>query len=99
MPVNAKSSGICTTCRHAATCVYLAGAKRPVLQCEEFEPCEESPPGKAPKSPAPKRPSSASRAGGRASVELMGLCVDCENRHTCTFPKPEGGVWHCQEYS
>ena len=27
-----------------------------------------------------------------------GLCSLCENRTTCTYPKPEGGVWHCEEY-
>jgi len=30
--------------------------------------------------------------------KLVGLCVDCEARHNCTFPKSEGGVWHCEEY-
>ena len=30
--------------------------------------------------------------------EFRGLCVNCANRHTCLFPKSEGGVWHCQEY-
>ena len=28
----------------------------------------------------------------------MGLCSHCENREFCTYPKPEGGVWHCDEY-
>jgi NADH-quinone oxidoreductase subunit E len=26
------------------------------------------------------------------------ICINCENRHTCKFIKPEGGVWHCEEY-
>ena len=30
--------------------------------------------------------------------EFKGLCVNCANRHTCLFPKSEGGVWHCEEY-
>ncbi len=98
MPANAGNSGICTTCRHSATCVYLAGAKRPVLYCEEFGPGEVPPAGKTPKASSSKGSSPASQADGKISVELMGLCVDCENRHTCTFPKPEGGVWHCEEY-
>jgi NADH-quinone oxidoreductase subunit E len=29
---------------------------------------------------------------------IKGLCVNCENRHTCEFMKPDGGVWHCEEY-
>ena len=30
--------------------------------------------------------------------EFKGLCVNCASRHTCLFPKNEGGVWHCEEY-
>jgi hypothetical protein len=26
------------------------------------------------------------------------LCSNCEDRHTCIYPKPAGGVWHCEEY-
>jgi hypothetical protein len=29
---------------------------------------------------------------------VKGLCINCENRHTCEFIKPNGGVWHCEEY-
>jgi hypothetical protein len=29
---------------------------------------------------------------------FMGLCSICEIREACRFPKPEGGVWHCEEY-
>lgn len=28
----------------------------------------------------------------------QGLCVNCDVRETCTFSKPEGGVWYCEEY-
>ena len=34
----------------------------------------------------------------REQPSLKGLCVNCENRDTCTLPKAEGGVWHCEEY-
>jgi hypothetical protein len=27
-----------------------------------------------------------------------GLCANCEKRQTCTLQRPEGGVWHCDEY-
>jgi len=33
------------------------------------------------------------------SENLLGLCKNCEKRKTCTIPKPEGGVWRCEEYS
>ena len=98
MPKTKKRSGICSTCKNAATCVYLAGARQPVLQCEEFDPGEVSRTRKTPKAFPPKGPSPASQADGEPPIELMGLCVDCENRHACTYLKPEGGVWHCEEY-
>jgi hypothetical protein len=28
----------------------------------------------------------------------QGLCVNCDVRETCTFSRPEGGVWYCEEY-
>jgi hypothetical protein len=28
----------------------------------------------------------------------VGLCATCENRAICIYPKPEGGVWRCEEY-
>jgi hypothetical protein len=31
-------------------------------------------------------------------VPLKGLCMNCAYRETCLYPKPEGGVWHCEEY-
>ena len=34
----------------------------------------------------------------KSSPEILGLCVNCENRDTCKLRKPEGGVWHCEEY-
>jgi len=32
------------------------------------------------------------------ATKHTGLCSICENRPACAFPKPEGGVWHCEEY-
>jgi hypothetical protein len=31
--------------------------------------------------------------------ELRGLCINCANRKHCLYRKPEGGVWHCEEYA
>lgn len=28
-----------------------------------------------------------------------GLCLNCVKRDWCRLPKPEGGVWRCEEYS
>ncbi len=32
------------------------------------------------------------------SPSARGLCSNCENSGSCNYPKPEGGVWHCEEY-
>lgn len=35
---------------------------------------------------------------GKDSEKYKGLCKNCKKRKTCTLPKPEGGVWRCEEY-
>ena len=66
------------------------------MYCEEFE-IEVTTPGKTPVD-------ETSRVAERHNAEVedssvsIGLCMDCENVRTCVFPKPEGGVWHCEEY-
>ncbi len=30
--------------------------------------------------------------------KFKGLCINCENRDTCTFSKPKEGVLYCNEY-
>ncbi len=32
------------------------------------------------------------------AIGNAGLCATCEKRKTCVVPKPEGGVWRCEEY-
>ncbi|KPJ66922.1 hypothetical protein AMJ44_07635 [candidate division WOR-1 bacterium DG_54_3] len=32
------------------------------------------------------------------SGRYKGLCRNCEKRENCMLPKPEGGVWRCEEY-
>lgn len=29
---------------------------------------------------------------------MKGLCSHCKKLDHCTYPKPEGGVWDCDEY-
>jgi len=30
--------------------------------------------------------------------QLKGLCANCSIRKTCTIPKPDEGIWHCDKY-
>ena len=32
------------------------------------------------------------------SDKYKGLCRNCKKQKTCKLPKPEGGVWRCEDY-
>ncbi len=78
--------------------MYPRAFDQVVRDCEEFEldfrPLPETT-GRVKAYPALVRDKSpAEKYSGR----YIGLCSNCENRGTCIYPKPEGGVWHCDEY-
>ena len=91
MPENINNQGLCMSCRSSSTCTYRTNRQEPVLQCEEFNGYAS----------APVRTEAKKIA---VSIEeknvgkYKGLCTNCEIRETCKYPKPEGGVWHCEEY-
>lgn len=94
-----KYSGLCSCCNFAPTCTYPRQSGRSVLECDEFDGISPSPEQVMKK--IEKR--SVIRFSGivpdaQGLGISTGLCVYCENLHTCTYPKPEGGVWHCEEY-
>jgi len=98
MPAIGGNLGLCSTCNNAPTCFHRA-RRGPALFCELFD-------GSAPPVEWTSRervvpsaePSMARRAPEEEVSEYSGLCVNCEHRQTCTHPKPEGGVWHCEDY-
>jgi hypothetical protein len=82
--------GLCTLCVQAPTCTFPRDPSRPIRSCDEFE------------EGASVRAQGVARAVALSSAsddepELKGLCRHCAIRLTCTFPKPEGGIWHCDE--
>jgi len=34
----------------------------------------------------------------RDSARYKGLCRNCKKRQDCTVPKPDGGIWRCEDY-
>jgi hypothetical protein len=90
--------GICSTCKHEEVCIYPRNGGQIVLNCGQFEPCP----------PMPSRPPEKDQmeleelwkksSRDKPGKEFKGLCSNCEDRHTCIYPKPAGGVWHCEEY-
>ncbi len=94
-----RYGGLCLTCDHARSCTYPREPDRPVWQCEEFEGNQAPLDTTAVESFLIKeRAKARAVACNNGDGQLKGLCVNCENRKTCTFPKPEEGVWRCEEY-
>ena len=92
-----KRKGICATCGNELDCTFPAGQDAAVRQCEEFD-LINSVPGNG--GSVKNRTGSAVRAGAVIldTPSGRGLCSNCENSASCSYPKPEGGVWHCEEY-
>ena len=94
MPGKIRYFGLCMSCRNASSCTFPRNPARPAFYCEEFEiePAVSV-------VPPPKEQSSVTdRFTDKDSTKFIGLCSDCEGRENCTFPKPEGGIWRCEEY-
>jgi len=91
-----RNEGLCRDCLAVDTCTFPRDPSRPVWSCEEFN-------GAGPNSarfPVPIGKAPARSMGVEEMVsgtELKGLCRECTNRPTCQYPKPPGGVWHCEE--
>ena len=91
--------GLCAACKHAHTCKFPRPTDRPLMFCDEFE-------GEEPKPIAVKdaaalqtrQPDPLQASCSQPASRYGGLCSSCEWRETCTFPRPEGGVWNCDEF-
>jgi len=82
---------LCSTCNHAPTCTNRGSPEAPVFFCEEFDAYVRVE-AQGIRAPAP---------AANRTVQIdrrKGLCSNCEHWSACTMPKPEGGVWHCEEY-
>jgi hypothetical protein len=85
-------AGLCRTCSRADTCTFPRDPSRPVWSCDEFEGGEDTPS----RSVTPAFSSVVQRKAEEV-MGLKGLCRQCAHRFTCVYPKPLGGVWHCDE--
>lgn len=90
-----KRKGICSTCNNDSHCAFPRSSESGVVECDEFT----SEYGISRLSAPEIQTSLSSRPHAMEDVPAAkGLCVNCDNLKTCTYPKPEGGVWHCEEY-
>jgi hypothetical protein len=88
-----QGAGLCASCKNLPACTYVEGFSPPILHCDEYEG------GGSFRRPSPRsNPSAAGPSAGRGPERLMGLCTNCAERDKCAFPRPESGVWHCEEY-
>jgi hypothetical protein len=85
--------GLCSSCKNDPDCTFPRDPSRPVLQCEEFEGEEM-----IRITTQRQRGSQGVEVVAEDAAQYKGLCRNCEEREVCTFPKPEGGVWRCEEY-
>ncbi len=96
LEVKGGALGLCSSCNAFKNCTYPRDPERPILQCEEFDGAQPSLIRASPLKIAPKQKRVSPSLDD--SNRYGGLCKLCEDRTTCTYPKPEGGVWHCEEY-
>jgi hypothetical protein len=94
-------AGLCSCCVQAPDCTFPRMVNQAVIQCEEWGEewgVESTIPVTAEQQArvAPR----AARATPRMVPEPLpkGLCATCEEYAACEYAKPEGGVWHCDEY-
>lgn len=84
---------LCTTGANEPDRTFHRFVDRPLMFCIELDGVVEAQPRfSAEGLPATERLAVFDR------VRFRGLCMTCEKRETCTFPKPEGGVFHCEEF-
>jgi len=91
--------GLCSYCKSAPNCTFVRNPDRPVCECEEFDESIYAPvrvPNQ--KNVLLKNLSNSPSTSEDPFHLYKGLCSQCEERANCIYPKPEGGVWHCEEF-
>ena len=83
--------GLCRTCLKAEHVHIPARSVPPGLVVRRVRGVRRAPPAQR----RARGPAGAEQPGEAAEVE--GLCRGCANWPTCSYPKPAGGVWHCEE--
>ena len=91
--------GLCLFCKNANECEFPRDPEQPILHCDEFEGMRIDAGDLSRRKVTLKDPiSPANEVKNSEEGVVLGLCRNCSKLKTCTFPKPEGGVWHCEEY-
>jgi len=98
-PSVSKYEGLCRSCVRSSDCTFPRNELRPVRSCDEFD---GGPPRRSSVLPSAAAPAATpvrqERADAHQQPEARGLCRTCARLSGCTFSKPAGGVWHCEEF-
>jgi len=84
-------AGLCPTCKFRRGCVFREKRGVDALYCEMFEHRAF---GDGPEGQPSARENDTGGDGG-----ARGLCATCAGAATCAHPRPEAGIWHCEEYT
>ncbi len=86
---------LCPNCRNISKCTLRKDRTKQKSYSEEFKI------GINPSIQATGGKKISQAASGVPDVlnEFIGICGNCNNRKVCSYSKPEGGIWHCEEYS
>lgn len=83
--------GLCLTCDRARDCMHITAGDSQVLRCEDFAVVGTVRRSVRAAEPPVERDAALDRR--------LGLCRTCDRADTCTLPRAEGGVWHCEEFA
>ena len=95
-----KDKGICVTCSHAPSCVFLKASSRPTWFCEEFDEFNAAAAGvqTASTTLASIQSGAYTNGNGNGNGGVAGLCSNCDVRGACVHRKPGASVIECEEY-
>jgi hypothetical protein len=84
--------GICATCNHQASCLFLKAARHPIAFCEEFDASGQA------ADPRPSAQSAPRPDFNFGEGQEQGLCADCATKAGCINRQPGSAVWNCEDY-
>ena len=94
-----ETKGLCSNCNNASTCSFIQNSEKTVLECEEYDCSTSDSTTNIDKDVLIKTSAKlSSNIVNKEKSTYKGLCVNCEYHEICKYPKPEAGVWHCEEY-
>jgi hypothetical protein len=96
VPISGMYRGLCLTCKKADTCNFPRDIDHPIMNCDEFDGYVL--PKKSKETPYMLKSRSASNHKNKGITKYTGLCINCDNRKTCTYPKSGKTIWCCEEY-